>query len=118
TASRHVGDTALNGGAFENSLAKVRVEAGLPGLILYVIFLGSFMLSCARSAFQVPDPRVRWFATPVAAFLILQVLLIPIGTPFDVSPTNVYLWFFAGFLGRAATLHAEAEPVRANTGRG
>jgi hypothetical protein len=110
-ASRHVGATALNGGAVENGLAKVRFEAGLAGLILYTIFLISFGLSCARQAFRVQDPAVRWFATPVAAFVLLNVMLVPIGTPFDVSPTNIYLWFFAGFLGRAATLSAFREPL-------
>jgi hypothetical protein len=107
TASRHVGETATNGGTLDNGLAKVRVEAGVPGLILYLIFLASFVLTCGRQAMRVPDPRVRWFATPVAAFVIMSTILIPLGTPFDVSPTNVYLWFFAGFLGRATALNAE-----------
>ena len=106
-ASRHVGQTPLNNGAVENGLAHVRFEAGLPGLILYVIFLASFGFSCARQAYRVADPRVRWLATPVAAYILMNLMLIPIGTPFDVSPTNVYLWFFAGFLGRATTLMLE-----------
>jgi hypothetical protein len=117
TASRHVVETALNVGAMENGLSKERYEAGLPGLILYVIFLVSFLFTCIRQAFQVPDPRVRWFATPIAAFLILQVILVPIGTPFDVSPTNVYLWFFAGFLGRAATLRSSEQIAGAEMAR-
>jgi len=108
-ASRHVGETALNVGAVENGLAQVRFEAGLPGLVLYVVFLVAFVLSCARQAFRVTDPWVRWLATPVAAFVIMNVMLVPIGTPFDVMPTSIYLWFFAGFLGRAATLGAEEE---------
>jgi hypothetical protein len=116
TASRHVGETALNSGVVENGLAKERYEAGLPGLILYVIFLVSFGFSCARQAFRVPDPVVRWFATPVAAFLMLNVILLPIGTPFDFSPTNVYLWFFAGFLGRATTLSSDDRAALVQTG--
>ncbi|HMD31812.1 MAG TPA: hypothetical protein VKG84_07865, partial [Candidatus Acidoferrales bacterium] len=77
----------------------------IPGLILYVIFLVSFGVTCARQAFHVPDARVRWFATPVAAFIVMNLVLVPLGTPFDVMPTNIYLWFFAGFLGRATTLN-------------
>jgi hypothetical protein len=111
-ASRHVGETALNMGAVENGLAKMRFEAGIPGLILYVGFLLSFVLSSAGQALRVADSRVRWFATPIASFLILSVSFTPLGTPFDVSPTNVYLWFFAGFLGRATTLGAENLDLR------
>jgi len=104
-------------GAVENGLAHIRYEAGIPGLLLYIIFLCSFGLSCARQAYRVADPRVRWLATPVAAFLLLNLILIPIGTPFDVSPTNVYLWFFAGFIGRAPTLAmgGPSVPMRAET---
>jgi hypothetical protein len=115
-ASRHVAETALNIGVVENGLAKMRIEAGIPGLILYVIFLVSFGFTCARQAFRVPDPRVRWFATPVAAFVVLNIMLVPIGTPFDVSPTNVYIWFLAGFLGRATTLASDDRPQSAQTG--
>ena len=99
-------------GAVENGLAKMRFEAGIPGLILYVGFLLSFVLSSAGQALRVADSRVRWFATPIASFLILSVSFTPLGTPFDVSPTNVYLWFFAGFLGRATTLGAENLDLR------
>jgi hypothetical protein len=94
-------------GAVENGLAKMRFEAGLPGMLLYAYFLLSFALTTAGQALRVQDARVRWLATPIAAFLILSVSFTPLGTPFDVSPTNVYLWFFAGFLGRATTLGTE-----------
>jgi hypothetical protein len=110
-ASRHVvGDSASIIGLVENGLAKERFEAGIPGLILYIVFLGSFGFSCARQAMRVADPRIRWFATPIAAFIVINLLLVPMGTPFDVSPMNVYLWFFAGFLGRAPLL-GQTEPV-------
>ena len=110
-ASRHVGETQLNVGAVENGLAQIRYEAGLPGLVFYVMFIISLTVSCARQAFRVRDPALRWFATPVAAFVVMNLVLVPIGTPFDVMPTSVYLWFFAGFLGRVATLDIpEAAP--------
>jgi hypothetical protein len=105
-ASRHVGETSLNGGVVENGLARIRYEAGVPGLVLYVMFLVTLGISWARQAFSTPDPRVRWFSSACAAFLLVNLMLVPIGTPFDVSPTNIYLWFFAGFLGRAPLLLA------------
>jgi hypothetical protein len=105
-ASRHVGITPLNVSVVENGLAKMRFEAGLLGLILYTVLLICLMYFCARQAFRVTDPGVRWFSSACAAYVIVNVALVPIGTPFDVSPTNIYLWFFVGFLGRAPSLVA------------
>jgi len=42
---------------------------------------------------------------------VINLLLVPMGTPFDVSPMNVYLWFFAGFLGRAPLLGGETDAL-------
>lgn len=117
-ASRHVvGETGSILGLVENGLAKERFEAGLPGVILYIVFLASFGLSCARQAMRVADPRLRWFAMPVAAFILMNLVLVPMGTPFDVSPTNVYLWFFAGFLGRVPLLGERPAAPSAPPGR-
>jgi hypothetical protein len=117
-ASRHVGETALNVGPVENTLAKVRFEAGVPGLILYVVFLVSLGFSCARQAFRVRDPIVRWFAAPCAAYILMNLFLVAMGTPFDTSPSNVYIWFFAGFLGRAPLLTPTPNGMLAPVERG
>ena len=116
-ASRHVGVTALNVGVVENGLAKIRFEAGWPGLVFYVIFILSLMLYCLRQALAVRDIQTRWFSSACATFLIVNLASVVLGTPFDASPTNVYIWFFTGFLARAPMLgqSTAAEPA---AGRG
>jgi hypothetical protein len=111
-ASRHVGVTALNVGVVENGLAKMRFEAGWPGLILYVIFILSMMLYCLRQTLQVRDVQTRWFSSACATFLIINLATVVLGTPFDASPTNVYIWFFAGFLARAPLLDKRGTPAQ------
>ena len=103
-AARHVGATPLNVGPVENGLAKVRFEAGLPGMILFVFFVLAMGFHCVRQAVRVRDPQLRWFTTACAAFILVNLFSIPMGTPFDASPTNTYIWFFAGFLARAPLL--------------
>lgn len=103
-AARHVGATPLNVGPVENGLAKMRFEAGLPGMILFVFFVLALGFHCVRQAVRVHDPQLRWFTTACAAFILVNLFSIPMGTPFDASPTNTYIWFFAGFLARAPLL--------------
>lgn len=116
-ASRHVGVTTLNVGVVENTLAKIRFEAGMPGLVFYVVFVLSLMLYCLRQALQVRDVQTRWFSSACATFLIINLATVVMGTPFDASPTNVYLWFFTGFLARAPLLDEAAAPLH-KTGKG
>jgi O-antigen ligase len=103
-AARHVGVTPLNISVVENGLARMRFEAGWPGLILYVIFILSLMLYCLRQALKVRDPQTRWLSSVCAIFLLINLATAMTGTPFDASPTNVYLWFFTGFLARVPLL--------------
>ena len=103
-ASRHIGITPLNTVVVENGLARMRFEAGLPGAVLYVVFVLSLMLYCLRQAMAVRDIQTRWFSSACATFLIVNLAAVILGNPFDTSPTNVYIWFFAGFLARAPLL--------------
>jgi hypothetical protein len=109
-ASRHAGVTPLNANVVENTFARIRFETGLPGLVLYVIFILALVRECIRVPQKTPDRELRWLASACAAFLMVNIFLsLPWGTPFDVSPTNVYLWFFLGFMARAPMLVAEKE---------
>lgn len=109
-ASRHVGATALNYTVVENGLARMRFETGWPGLVLYVVFVLSLMLYCLRQALRVRDVQTRWFSSVCAIFLAINVATAVTGTPFDSSPTNVYIWFFTGFLARAPLLETVGAP--------
>jgi hypothetical protein len=110
-ASRHVGVTPLNGTVVENGLAKIRWEAGLPGLLLYALFIALFLVDCLRAPSRVRDPDLRWICSACAAFLFFSVVNVAMGTPFDSSPSNTYIWFFAGLLARAPFLPS-AQAVR------
>jgi O-antigen ligase len=116
-ASRHVGATPLNVGVVENGLAKIRFEAGWPGLVFYVIFILSLMLYCLRQALAVRDIQTRWFSSACATFLIVNLASVVLGNPFDASPTNVYIWFFTGFLARAPML-GQSKAAEPAAGRG
>lgn len=105
-ASRHAGLTPLNGSVVENALAKVRFEAGLPGFVLYAAFLLTVLYDTIRVPSRVRDPELRWLAAACSSFVVINVGLVLAGTPFDVSPTNTYLWFFLGFLARVPLLSA------------
>ncbi|MCL4522389.1 MAG: hypothetical protein M1451_00575 [Acidobacteria bacterium] len=107
-ASRHAGVTPLNAGPVENTFARIRFETGLPGLILYVIFILVLVRECIRVPQRTKDRELSWLVSACAAFLLVNIFLsLPWGTPFDTSPTNVFLWFFLGFLARAPLLTVE-----------
>lgn len=108
-AARHAGATPLNAAAVENGLAKIRFETGMPGFVAYVLFIGVLLLDVLRTPLRVRDPVVRPFAAACATFLFLNLASVAMGTPFDSSPSNVYIWFFLGFLMRCALLPASAE---------
>ena len=109
-ASRHAGATPLNFSVVENTFARIRFETGVPGLILYVIFIIALVRECIRAPQKTRDRELRWLMSACSSFLLVNIFLsLPWGTPFDASPTNVYLWFFLGFMARAPQLSAEAE---------
>ena len=110
-ASRHAGVTPLNYSTVENTFARIRFETGVPGLALYVIFILALVRECIRVPQRTADRELNWLASACAAFLLVNIFLsLPWGTPFDTSPTNVYLWFFLGFMARAPQLAAAADP--------
>jgi hypothetical protein len=109
-ASRHAGVTPLNYSVVENTFARIRFETGLPGLTLYIIFILALVRECVHAPQKTPDRELKWLVSACSAFLLVNIFLsLPWGTPFDISPTNVYLWFFLGFMARAPQLRNERE---------
>jgi hypothetical protein len=112
-ASRHVGTTPLNGVVVENTLAKIRFEAGLPGFLLFLVFVLMMMWEVLRVPGRVHDRDLRWFASCGGVYVFVILLTTVTGTPLDTSPSNTYLWLFAGFLARVQMISA-AETSAAN----
>lgn len=99
-ASRHVGATPLNSTVIENTLAKIRFEAGLPGFLLFLCFLLVMMWEMIRTPGLARDQDLKWMATSWSVYIFVNLFTAITGTPFDTSPSNTYIWFFAGFLAR------------------
>lgn len=109
-ASRHAGVTPLNYSVVENTFARIRFETGVPGLALYVILILALVRECIRAPLRTPNRELSWLVSACSAFLLVNIFLnLPWGTPFDTSPTNVYLWFFLGFMARAPQLVPKQE---------
>lgn len=105
-AARHVGQTPLNAGVVENTLAKIRFEAGLPGFVLFLVFLLAMIWSALRAPSLTRDTDLKWMGASCGVFIFINLVTAITGTPFDTSPSNVYIWLFAGFLARLPTLRA------------
>jgi hypothetical protein len=110
-ASRHVGTTPLNGIVVENTLAKIRFEAGLPGFLLFLVFVLVMMWEALRVPGRVHDRDLRWFASCGGVYVFVILLTTVTGTPLDTAPSNTYLWLFAGFLARVQMISAAATPA-------
>jgi O-antigen ligase len=104
-ASRHAGVTDLNQKPVENTLARVRFETGIVGFLLYLLFLAAAIVECVRIPMRIRDAELAWLAAACAAFILVSLTVsLPFATPFDISPSNVYIWFFLGFLARVPQL--------------
>jgi heme exporter protein D len=110
-ASRHAGVTDLNQKPVENTLARVRFETGIVGFIVYLLFIAATLVECVRVPMRMRDPELAWPTAACAAFILVNLTVnLPFATPFDVSPSNVYIWFFLGFLARVPQLAAAPVP--------
>jgi hypothetical protein len=104
-ASRHAGVTDLNQKPVENTLARVRFETGIFGFLVYLVFIAAALVECIRVPTAIRNSELAWPAAACAAFILVNLTVsLPFATPFDISPSNVYIWFFLGFLARVRQL--------------
>ncbi len=85
-------------GTVENQLARIRYEAGILGLLLFLIAFGVMGFTAAKLALAFRNPVRRIVGGVVAGFFVTAILIMPVGTPLDVPPTNFYFWFLFGLL--------------------
>jgi hypothetical protein len=82
----------------ENQLARIRVEAGLFGVVLFGLAAAVMLLDSIRAVRSLRNPVYRSIGGLVASFPITAILSFPLGLPLDISPTNFYFWFLLGLL--------------------
>jgi hypothetical protein len=93
---------------FENEYARIQLELGLPGLLIWVAFLVSTMFRAGYT-----DPRDQLFARLARAVVVASALsgLIGIGMLTSI-PSTVLLFCYAGWLNRLEPKHVTAAQGR------
>ncbi|HKM89473.1 MAG TPA: hypothetical protein VJX29_02575 [Candidatus Acidoferrales bacterium] len=97
----------------ENQFARIRYEAGLAGLVLFLGATIILFLDTVRKAISFRDPRFRTIGCLVASIPLISMLTFAIGMPLDVPPINFYFWFLIGLL--QALLRIETAEAQART---
>lgn len=96
----------------ESYFGIIAAEMGVLGLAVFSWLIAVIMaaLSKMRRVMATSPFYVNWLS--LALFLLLMVGLLPVGTPIDSSPGNLYFWFFLGMLVKAYDLHVAGGPAR------
>jgi hypothetical protein len=71
-------------------------EMGITGLIAFVWLIVAVLrlMATAWRGMARSPVRALWYA--LAVQVLWMVILLPIGTPLDAAPDNLYFWFFLG----------------------
>lgn len=88
----------------ESYLGILAVETGWPGLIAFLLVIATvvaLVLKPRTVMTRAPDGPL-WFG--LGAWVIVSVLLLPVSTGIDHSPSNFYFWFAIGVLIRLVEL--------------
>jgi hypothetical protein len=91
-------DPSMNFSLVENAFAKVRLEAGLPGFILFCVAFFALALDIFFCGLRFQDPGLRTISSSATGFLLTAIAIFPLGTPLDLPPLNFYFWFLLGML--------------------
>lgn len=107
--------TPTGGAVQEAWYVKAYLELGAFGLLVVIALLGTLLWRSFQVHRRLRDPRLKMVSAGILAFMGF-VLLYNFKTQyFDLDPTNVYFWLFAGILMglprlERASPEAEAEP--------
>jgi hypothetical protein len=94
----------------ESYFGVIAIETGLIGLATIIILTASILLYLfkARGVMRGSPSAPAWYA--LASFILIVVLLSPVGTALDSAPGNLYFWLS---LGMAAKLYDLERAARA-----
>jgi O-antigen ligase len=107
---------------YENEMARIMLELGVIGFLIYTLFRLVIILTVFQICFSIRDPESR-----ILAFAILGALISPLlfGGAIVSHTQNVYQWFLIGALLALANAerivthqnHQEETPARAVSAR-
>jgi hypothetical protein len=92
----------------DNFYADEIVEAGIPGLVIWLIVLFGLIAGAVRLARRAQDPLIASAAAAIAGLFFTYAVISWGSQPLLANPTLAYFWFLAGVL--AALRRMEAEP--------
>jgi hypothetical protein len=93
----------------DNFYADEIVEAGVPGLVIWLIMLTGLTGGAVRLARRAQDPLVASAAAAIAGLFFTYAVVSWGSQPLLANPTLAYFWFLAGMLAALRRMEAETE---------
>lgn len=96
----------------ESYFGIIAAEMGILGLAVFSWMIAAILALMAkmRKAMVTSPLYVNWLSLAIVLALIIG--LLPVGTPIDSSPGNLYFWFFLGMIVKMHDLHVAGAAVR------
>lgn len=93
----------------ESYLGILVAETGFVGLATFLplIIAAAVLLFRGRHTLDGSSVRILWYA--LLGYVLVTMLLLPVGTSIDHAPNNLYFWFTLGMLIRLADRSGPAE---------
>jgi len=97
----------------ESYFGIIAAEMGVIGLAVFTWVVITILATLARmrKLMRSSPLNVNWLS--LALFVTATVALLPVGTPLDASPGNLYFWFFLGVLVKMYDQHIAGSAVSA-----
>jgi hypothetical protein len=95
----------------ESYFGIIAAEMGVLGLAVFSWMIATLvaLLAKMRKAMAASPFYVNWLS--LALLLVFLIALLPIGTPIDSSPGNLYFWFFLGMIVKMYDIRAAVTPA-------
>lgn len=104
----------------ESYLGVVAVETGLVGLMSLLLLCSAILIFLVKARPVIRGTPVSSIWHALAAFVVIVVLLGPVGTALDAAPANVYFWLALGMIAKLYDLQRQgyaahlSDPSRPN----
>src|SRR5207245_5988267 len=88
----------------ESYLGILAVETGLAGLATFLWVAVAIGLLVLRLRRHIEDTRIIFLWHALAVYVLSTLLILPVSTAIDHTPTNLYFWFSIGALAKVPDL--------------